>query len=680
MARALVIHRRDLANLPFDKSEAYKPPDDNNIIDVYGQVSVPVSIPIEFPQIAQLNTQLVWAGSTYNITDIDTTGSNAAFNIPNDVTDNRLIKNKNYKSIYPYLCINITCKEVKESSSTIPSIALNTLLITIPVYTQGDYSKMGGSDGVYMFKDKPSDKKVSDFNTFSGAGGGESLFYGYMSHNMIQIVPKKICIIQNTRGISKTKWSSYCPTNPSKIPQGIVCRGRNTSENQGYNQGRILYKHDGEYTESRIVRLRGVGFTPDSGEPTIPSLEPEGIPVEVEGESADGTTTNYRVVTDDSGKALSMTDNGLIVYTSIALLSLLTITMVMPSYSDSNGMAYWLPRLFMIFVSVISIIVLSQKSSSMIGIVGIVITSIILLVLGISIIASVGFKSGALAGIDNVVILVCIAIFTFVSNSTISEYMKTKDSDKVYYYCGLALSYIPKIVVIGLLFLSNPISNLLSFSTISKISHTKLNLSDGVSKIEKGGIMTDLTDTDVATFIRTNQSIKIDHEGEIIDTIGTMIDDEHARVYYKVSANTDSEEMPNTKVISGIANKTNLGFRPDTVKAPEGYDDPTIDDLMPSNMMTKFTIQNYYKAGILIGFILLAIGLIFLQPTPPKPKKEGEQQISNMVMNIIISVILLVLLFMAYNKNIVGGNFIVISLILTLLFIGNVTWNIFNSV
>jgi hypothetical protein len=149
MARAIIIHRRDLGNVVYSPNPSYNPPNDNSTIDDFGNTTSMISVPVRFPSTLTTeegggNSEFVWAGNTYTVESITIDQLTSAFNLPNDINDTRLTQNTGYERVEPHFSVNIvaTTSSIHTSQSTIPSLAQKRLVMIVPVYSAVNYQKL----------------------------------------------------------------------------------------------------------------------------------------------------------------------------------------------------------------------------------------------------------------------------------------------------------------------------------------------------------------------------------------------------------------------------------------------------------------------------------------------------------------------------------------------------------
>lgn len=671
-----MIHRRDLGNLPYSTKQGFAPPDDNRMIDQYGHTMVPVGVPTEFPKTCFVGETIIWGGTKYRVNTIENT-ANAAFNLQTDINDPQIEKNPKYKKIAPMFTLQITCNQVSTTSSTIPSIALAKLIITIPVYKTEDYQQLvGGFNTDPIVKYSLKDRTIQDFSSF---GTVSSVFYGYTSSNdTIQIVPKTMCVIDEAarRNVSPIKWSSYCPANPSKMTSStLVCRGKNMSENQGYNQGRILYvEGTNSYTSGQMKIFRASKYTPEFG-PAMPNTieDDSGIPVQVEGEGPNGEKTTYKIVADTPAPALSLTELGVSWYVSLTLIVVLLVVMWLPPNGRESGGGAIMGRMFLTIAVMITSVMLATKTFTAFSIAGLTITAAIGFMIWLFTLIHVLSKDSYPAGVDNVIFFTVIIGFMFISNGVMSFYEQKADPKNseslMYYNISRAFSYIPKVIAVLVLFMSNPLGNLLAITSIGGVKFNPKDLSRGLDDIRKNKYIS----SEAAEFLRSKTPIRVNSDAKAL--AGTMIDNTKARVYYEMSRTTD----PNEKIVtSTIVTK---GEGEDVFSSPRN---PRIEGYQPAEPAGAIKFDAYkipLDQMVMAGFVLFSLFLILAQPTPPAPKEENNQQITPFVINTLITIVLAVIVMVAYSRGIWGHNFNIFVVLLGIVIAvgGNVAWNGINS-
>jgi hypothetical protein len=693
MSRAIIIHRRDLGNVVYSSNPSYNPPNDNATIDDYGNTTSTISVPVRFPDMIRTGNRnvegstFVWAGNMYNVESITTDNLSAAFNLPNDITDTRLDKNDKYERVEPHFSVNITAStsSIYNSQSSIPSLAQKKIVITIPVYKESDYRKLGDSlynrSGTVEYN-PPENASRQQFNNFSDFNDSE--FYGFVStqptsnEQMIQIIPKKICIIPDNKatGPMKQKWNYTCPSNSRELSRtDVVCRMKNTSEIAGYNQGNLTYytntsTNNTNFTENtRILRFRSIPFKNDPETPSNVSLQtPDGIPVQIEGEGSDGSTQNFRVVVDEPKPSLSLTNTGVLVYTFIVLaIGLFIITTL-----NHKSQFHYTTLLSIILLGcgiTIPIIIFSNESS--IKGFSLIWVSFIALILLISIITSVFVPNELLSifpGIGNVVLLFLLSIFTFASTWILNT-QKTEDQErnKTEYYLGYLLSNLPKIFVVLVLFFSNPISNLLACTSLFSGKKTSFDLKNGIEKILNNQNSIDFTDSDVA---RTLPSLRFD-EIDRDNTLTSHVNDSIIRTYYsKMDRNTGT-----TNVSSAYGTiDQNQKFKKDSKsKTPsEGYQ---LIKTSRGEMFNFMNINQRFGIGIVV-LLILSLSLILAQPSPIQKDEEGADIIDSVISTVLSVGIFLMIAYMKYTQQIGWVAFIPFTIAIIVNIVSN--WTLYG--
>lgn len=670
MSRAIIIHRRDLGNVVYSSNHSYKPPNDNATIDDYGNTTSAISVPVRFPDMIRTGNRdvagstFVWAGNIYNVKSITTKNVSAAFNLPNDITDARLVNNPEYKIVEPYFSVNITANtsSIYASKSSIPSLAQQTLVITIPVYKESDYRKLRGTlQGGIVEYSPPEDANRQQLNNFSEFNDSE--FYGVIStqptsnEQMIQIIPKKFCVIPDAKTIPqmKQKWNYICPSNSRQLSRtDIVCRMKNTSEIAGYNQGIItFYTNSGtnntNFTENtRILRFRSIPFTDDPNTPSnVPLQTPDGIPVQIEGEGSDGTIQNFRVVVDEPMPSLSLTDTGVLVYSLVVIA--IGLFIIMNLRSQFSNVILLLLLVLICAITIPVIIFSSQSSIKGFSLVWVSVIAVISLVMmGISTFVPERILN-MLSGSGIVILLFLFSVFTFVSSWMLSmNKAEDPETNRKEYYLGYLLSNLPKVFIIGILFFSNPITNLLAFTSILSGKKTSFSLEKGVEKILNNPDSIDFTDSDIAKLL---PSIKLNKINDYDNVITTQVNDTVKRVYYsKIEG-----DPPITSVRSGFGHIEGSEFKFDGNSESPGDDGYEFAELSPTDLIGFTNINRRVAIGI-VALLIFAISLIFAQPVPVRkdePDRNGQNNMIDVVVSTVLSVVILIMIvYMKYTQQI----------------------------
>lgn len=669
MSRAIIIHRRDLGNVVYSSNPSYNPPNDNATIDDYGNTTSTISVPVRFPDMIRTGNKnvagstFVWAGNTYNVESITTDNVSAAFNLPNDITDTRLVNNPEYKRIEPQFSVNITAStsSIYSSQSSIPSLAQKKIVIVIPVYKESDYRKLGSplynNSGTVEYN-PPENVNRQQFNNFSDFNDSE--FYGFVStqpttnDQMIQIIPKKICIIPDVKVTKsmKQEWKYTCPSNSRKLSRtDVVCRMKNTSEIAGYNQGNLTYytntgTKNTNFTENtRILRFRSIPFRDDPDTPSnIPLQTSEGIPVQIEGESSDGSTQNFRVIVDESKPSLSLTDTGVLVYSFIVLaIGLFLIA----SLNQKTQLEYTILLLGFLLVCSITIpIIVFSSQSSIKGFSLAWVPLIMIVLLGLILIGLFIPKEllDMIPGIGNVVLLFVVSIFTFVSTWVLST-QKSEDQEmnKKEYYLGYLLSNLPKIFVIIILFFTNPITNLLSFTSLYSGKKTSFDLKSGIQKILNNPDSIDFTDTDIAKALPSLHFDEIDRD----NVLTTHVNDSIIRTYYS-KTDRDTGNISVSSVYGTIDKNNKFQKDPGSKSAGEGYKPINITQ---EEMFNFLNINQRFGVGIVV-LLILSLSLILAQPSPIRKDEEGVDIIDSVISTVLSVSIFMLIAYMKYTQQI----------------------------
>ena len=669
MSRAIIIHRRDLGNVVYSSNPSYNPPNDNATIDDYGNTTSTISVPVRFPDMIRTGNRnvagstFVWAGNTYNVESITTDNVSAAFNLPNDITDARLVNNPEYKRTEPQFSVNITAStsSIYSSQSSIPSLAQKKIVIVIPVYKESDYRKLGSplynNSGTVEYN-PPENVNRQQFNNFSDFNDSE--FYGFVStqpttnDQMIQIIPKKICIIPDVKVTKsmKQEWKYTCPSNSRKLSRtDVVCRMKNTSEIAGYNQGNLTYytntgTKNTNFTENtRILRFRSIPFRDDPDTPSnIPLQTSEGIPVQIEGESSDGSTQNFRVIVDESKPSLSLTDTGVLVYSFIVLaIGLFLIA----SLNQKTQLEYTILLLGFLLVCSITIpIIVFSSQSSIKGFSLAWVPLIMIVLLGLILIGLFIPKEllDMIPGIGNVVLLFVVSIFTFVSTWVLST-QKSEDQEmnKKEYYLGYLLSNLPKIFVIIILFFTNPITNLLSFTSLYSGKKTSFDLKSGIQKILNNPDSIDFTDTDIAKALPSLHFDEIDRD----NVLTTHVNDSIIRTYYS-KTDRDTGNISVSSVYGTIDKNNKFQKDPGSKSAGEGYKPINITQ---EEMFNFLNINQRFGVGIVV-LLILSLSLILAQPSPIRKDEEGVDIIDSVISTVLSVSIFILIAYMKYTQQI----------------------------
>lgn len=690
MSRAIIIHRRDLGNVVYSSNPSYNPPNDNATIDDYGNTTSAISVPVRFPDTIRNgngnveSSKFVWAGNTYTIENITIENLTAAFNLPNDITDSRLTQNPEYQRIEPHFSVNIeaSTSSIFKSQSSIPSLTQRKLVIVIPVYKESDYRRLGDSLGSQPVQYiPPQNGNPQQFHNFSQFKDSE--FYGFVStqptstDQMIQIVPKKLCVISDSLATSALKqpWNHTCPSNSRELARtDVICRMKNTSEIAGYNQGNITYytntgTQETNYTENtRIIRLRSIPFREDPENPSnIPLQTEDGIPVQVEGEAPDGTTQKYRVVVDEPAPSLSLTSTGVIVYAIVVLSLGLFVIMNLDSTSRFQ---YFLMLSILVFACIITFPVIVYSDPSPIKVFSYVTIGLVLLACVLFIVLSffpiVNEFLQMTSGITNIILLGFIAIFVFVSQYIFVFYRSNGDQEEQVRNRSIAsvLSYVPKVFVLALMFFTNPLGNLLSFTSLLSGKHTAFDMKKGVEKVmnQKGKI--NFTDSDIANLVSSANTETIRGTRALI----TRVNDSIIRTYY---AKTNDDDSIN--VVSSYGTLDEQGtFTPDP-KSQTPAREYSIISADESGLFNPLT-SNYKATFYVVVLLILGISLILAQPSPVK-KGDGETlALEDLVVSISLSVIIFMVLLYIKSKQQIGWY---VFIPFTIAIIVNIVSNVF---
>ena len=685
MSRTLIIHRRDLTNHPFVYKDSYRPPDDDRLIDVYGNPATPVSAPVDFPTTIQIGTNIVWAGKTYQITDIYTDRTIAAFNLPNDTPDVRLDSNKKYKPVLPVCSYNISAKSVSSSLSSVPSVALKNLQITIPVYSATSRSKLGDTNPAITLTKLPSKDTMNQFHKF--ATSGERIFYAVVANDTIQIVPKTLCIVPDAiaKQVTSLPLTNKCPQDTSTMTTDTFCRSQNTTEIQGYTQGRMFYRKDAAdtYTATRIFTIRTTSYTPDPSLPASVERPDDGIPVQVEAEMDDGTTQNVTIPIPTKDDTSTILEKGTILVSTLLLAVVLFITI--------NGKRSLVMNGVLVFAAIAGFVgwgvsgSLYEKDTN---------TSKDVLRVGSPVVLSIGLILSIVAifvsRIESflwvspyIVILLLVGIFGFIANITIS----TESPGGKYQSFGYILALLPKLAVLSILFMTNPMNNTLAMSNmIGYINREQSlprnfvetgDLSRGISELYNSSVINPpmLTDPDVAKTLRhvVSKNIKIKREqGEeraesdvaasVTDQTGDKI-----RVYFEATTRVDGDEQTKTVGIKAERDGDTDSF---ICKIPKKLSDeytisPTTKPYSYNDIVGVETIPLF--GPIIMIPILLLVSMFFIMAQPLPQKDKEEKTIGEYVLEIAITVIMFLVIIFAYTRNTISGVFsgiLVIALVL----------------
>lgn len=684
MSRTLIIHRRDLKNHPFVYKDSYRPPDDDRLIDVYGNPATPVSAPVDFPTILNVGENIVWAGKKYQITDISIDRTIAAFNLPDDTPDVRLDSNKQYKPVYPVFSYNISAKVVGKSLSSVPSVALKNLQMIIPVYSESSRSRLGDANPAVTLTKKPTKETMSQFSKF--ATTGERIFYAVVANDTIQVVPKTLCIVPDTIAsqIKSLPLKTKCPQDSSKMTTATFCRAQNTTEVQGYTQGKMFYRKDAAdtYTSSRLFTIRATSYTPDPKLPVSVERPDDGIPVQVEAEMADGTTQNVTIpipVKDDTSTIL---EKGTVLVATLILAVILFITV--------SGKRSLVMNTVLIFAGIAGFVgwgisgslykddtqvskdVLRVGSPIVLGI-GLILSIIVALVSRIDSFLWVS---------PYVLILLLVGIFGFIANITIS----TESSGGKYQSLGYTLSLLPKLAVLSILFMTNPMNNTLAMSnmigymdrttSLSRNSMETGDLSRGIGELYNSSVINPpmITDTDVAKTLRhvVSKNIKIKREqGEektANDVAASIVNkDGDIRVYFEATKRVEGQEQ--SKIV-GIKTQLDRDTDEFICKIPKKLSDDYVikSSSNPYSYDDIVGVQTIPPFGPIIMIpILLLISMFFIIAQPLPQKDKEEKTIGEYVLEISITVIMLLSIIFAYTQNTISGVFsgvLVVALVL----------------
>ena len=667
MSRAIIIHRRDLGNVVYSSNPSYNPPNDNATIDDYGNTTSAISVPVRFPDMIRTgNTNIegstfVWAGNMYNVESITIDNLSAAFNLPNDITDTRLTDNDTYVRVEPHFSVDIiaSTSSIYSSKSSIPSLAQKKIVITIPVYKESEYRKLRDSlyntSGTVQYN-PPENGSRQQFNNFSDFNDSE--FYGFVStqptsnEQMIQIIPKKICIIPDDKATESTKqrWNHTCPSNSRELSRtDVVCRMKNTSEITGYNQGNLTYftntsNTNTNFTENtRILRFRSFPFRDDpESSSNVPLQTTDGIPVQIEGEGADGSTQKFRVVVDEPKPSLSLTNTGVLVYIFIVLSIGLFIITTLDHKSQFQNVALLIVILLACGITIPIIIFSNDSSIKTLSLIWVSVIALIAFIVMIITVFAPREIINIAPGIVNVLLLFLVSSFTIISTWILNtQETEDKERNKIEYYIGYLLSNLPKIFITLILFFSNPITNLLAFTSINSGKHTSLDLKNGIEKILNNTNSIDFTDSDVA---RALPSLKF---GKIKDkqTSGLLshINDSTGRIYYYKS----DDKGTNVLSARGTMDETKE-FNPTSGAPPEGYE--TIEsgqiDLSPFTSLNK-----RFTTGIVV-LLVLSLSLILAQPSPIRRDEDGVDIIDPLISTILSVGILIIIIYMKSTQQI----------------------------
>lgn len=697
MSRAIIIHRRDLGNVVYSSNPSYNPPNDNATIDDYGNTTSTISVPVRFPDMIRTGNRnvegstFVWAGNTYNVDSITTDNLTAAFNLPNDITDTRLVNNPKYKRIEPHFSVNITAStsSIYSSKSSIPSLAQQKIVIVIPVYKESDYRKLGSSlyNGYGTVEyNPPENANRQQFNNFSDFNDSE--FYGFVgtqptnSKQMIQVIPKKICVIPDSKATTQMKheWKYTCPSNSRKLSRtDIVCRMKNTSEITGYNQGNLTYytntgTKNTNFTENtRILRFRSIPFREDPETPSnVPLQTPDGIPVQIEGEGSDGSKQNFRVVVDETKPSLSLTNTGVLLYSFIVLaigLSLITFL------NQKSQFQYTTILSVLLLACSITIPVMIFSSGSSIK--GFSLTWIPIIMLILALLISIpllltkelfGIDINTFPGIGNVVLLFLVSIFTFVSTWILNTHKsKDQETNKKEYYLSYLLSNIPKIFVIIILFFSNPFTNLLSFTSLYSGKKTSFDLKNGIEKILNNPNNIDFTDIDIAKALPSLHFDEIDRD----NVLTSHVNDTIIRSYY---SKTDRKTgITSVSSAYGTIDQNNKFQKdPESKSLGEGYKPINMSQ---GELFNFLNINQRFGVGIVV-LLILSLSLILAQPSPIRKDEEGADIIDSVVSTVLSVAIFIVIAYMKHTQQIGWVAFIPFTIAIIINIVSN--WTLYG--
>ena len=680
MARAFVIHRRDMNNLPYESSDSYNPPNDNRLIDDYGNIKASISVPVSVPQedqslIVTPPSKFVWAGNDYVVKSITRDQANGAFNLPKDIKDPALPISGKYVDITPHFTVNIEAytSNTQRSTSSITSLATQVLHIMIPVYKQSDFNKIN-TPNVKSVQYNGTANTFDNIHEFMKPG---SELYGIIlqdNKSEIQLIPKNVCVISDevASTIPKQNWNHVCD---NKGNQDFLCRMKNSNEVAGYSQGLVKFVKDRSVIPVSLLMFKTIGFSKDPDTIPIPNKVEDGIPVEIEGKGDDGSIQKFKIVVDKTDSPIGITNGAIVVFSAVVIgVSLLTIT----SLSDNvKGYSYYIPRMLLLLLGTISLPVISSStvekgSGESLKILSVsMIVLFMIAVLGVMIYTMISplypTIPGVTSGVSLVLLLTLFALFSFIYSMVIN-YSDATDSPNTNrnVQVGHLITYIPKLVGLSLLFLTNPSKNIMSVSSFSSSfdgkAVTDIDISKGIEKLITGmeNSSVDVTNEDIGNALRYIQKGSVGDNEDML--ISRMSGNNKLRAYYV--KNVDDGIKVQSRVFR--KNETN-SYELDPKETPisDEYEMMNID-AVGGNPITPSHI-------IIVGLLVLSLCLIFLQPTPtPKTDDETEKMVEFWISTGVNLIIALSVGYLWWNN--VFGNTVGIPLILSI--IGNMFFKV----